>query len=183
MPTALLSDIIERSEVGSTQFNLPKPIADAIQKFAAKIPKDKLAEGGIETESHVTAKYGLTGDDPAEVRDAVAGEGPIKAKLGMLSVFSAKESGGPDVLKFDVESPDLHRINLKLSSLPHIDTHRHYRPHATVAYLKSGDGQQYAGRPIAGVTGKTVELSELTFSDKNNKRETISLAKSPTNRP
>lgn len=175
MPTAKLSDIVEKRKVGSTQFNLPKSITDIIQKFAAKIPKDRLAEDGIESESHVTAKYGITGDDPQEVRDALAGEAPIKVKLGMLSIFPASESGNADVLKLDVESPDLHRINLKLSGLPHIDTHAGYKPHATVAYLKPGEGKKYAGLPLQGVTGKTVDLSELTFSDKDNKRETIKL--------
>ena len=179
MPTAKLSDIIEKREVGSTQFNLPESIAAVIQKFAAKIPKTSLAPDGIETESHVTAKYGLTGDDPQEVRDALVGEKPIKVKLGTLSVFPASESGNADVLKLDVESPDLHRINLKLSGLPHIDTHTGYKPHATVAYLKPGEGHKYAGKPLPGVTGKTVDLAELTFSDKDKKRETIKLRRRP----
>jgi hypothetical protein len=40
--------------------------------------------------------------------------------------------GNGDVLKVDIDSPDLHRLNGKIAeALPNTDTHPEYKPHAT----------------------------------------------------
>jgi len=170
-------------DYSSAQTNLPDPLAKRITQFNARIPDSKLApqkEGGDgrETQPHITLKYGLHTEEAADVEKLLAGEPPITAKLRNTSIFPASETGKADVLKVDVESPDLQRLNAKLAAeLPHTDTHPVYQPHVTVAYLKPGEGAQYAGKPVPGVSGQTITLNSVRFSAKNGQQTDIPLGK------
>lgn len=164
-----------KHDYSSTQFNLPAEHAKAISDLAAKIPDGHLAEDGRETTPHVTVKYGLHGDDPEKVRALLKDQAPIPISFGKTSMFPANESGKADVVKVDVDSPELHALNRKIAdALPHTDTHPGYKPHATVAYVKPGEGQQYVGD--ASMEGKKALLSHLTFSDKNGNATEIPLS-------
>ena len=166
----------EKYDFASTQANLSGPVAKALRNFGARIPSSKLAEDGRETQPHITVKYGLHGNDPAGVAKVLQNEPPITASLGKMSLFSNDDA---DVLKIDVDSPDLHRLNKKIAdALPHTDTHPDYQPHATIAYLKPGEGKAYAGKPIPGVTGQTVTLDHISFSGKNGEQVAIPLGNS-----
>jgi len=156
----------------STQVNLPAPVAKRVTGLAAKIPDSALAADGRETEPHITVNYGLHTGDAEKVRKVLAGEGPITVTLGRTSIFPAKEAaaqrGGDqyDVVKIDVDSPDLHRLNKKIAdALPHTDTHPEYKPHVTLAYVKPGEGEKYAGD--ASLEGQTVSLNSVAFSGKD----------------
>jgi N12 class adenine-specific DNA methylase/2'-5' RNA ligase len=160
-----------KHEYSSTQVNLPPATAQAIQQLGARIPDEHLAEDGRETEPHITVKYGLHGDNVEGVRRALADEPPITATLGKTSLFQNDDA---DVLKADVESPDLHRLNKKIAdAVPHTDTHPDYVPHATIAYLKPGAGKQYAGD--AALEGHRVTIDHVTFSDRNGQAVDIPL--------
>lgn len=162
----------------STQVNLPEQAAPTVRAFGAKIPDDKLADGGRETEPHITLKYGLHGEDPGEVDNILAGKGPITVKLGRTSIFKTPDA---DVLKIDVESPDLHKLNGEVATLPNTDKHPEYQPHVTIAYLKPGEGKLYVGRPIPGLTGKTFTFDTVKFSGKNGQVHDIPLGdRTPT---
>lgn len=177
----------KKHDYASTQVNLQGEIANAALAFGKTIPKHELAseEGasyggatadtGLETEPHITVKYGLHGDDPQAVAARLKEEPPITATLGKASIFPSTESGSGDVLKVDVESPDLHRLNQKIAQLPHTDTHPTYQPHLTIAYLKPGEGQKYVGKSIPGVTGQKITLDKLAFSDKSGEQTEIQL--------
>ncbi len=164
----------------STQVNLPKDYANKVREFGAKIPDAALAEDGREETPHVTVRYGLK--DPADadaVRELLADEGPIKAKVGKVSIFPASKDSDYDVVKFDVQSEDLNRLNKKIANaLPHEDTHPGYSPHVTVAYLKKGEGKKYAGRAVPGITGKEITFNSLTFSGKDGEKVDIPLGQS-----
>jgi N12 class adenine-specific DNA methylase/2'-5' RNA ligase len=159
-------------EFSSTQVDLPKGDTDAIQALGRKIPDGDLAEDGREDKPHVTVKFGLHTDDVAEVRRVLAGEPPITLTLGKTSLFPAKEGADYDVVKVDVDSPDLHRLNAKIAgALEHTDTHPDYKPHATIAYVKAGLGEKYVG--LSDLEGRKVTLNAVTFSGKD--RTTVSI--------
>ncbi len=164
----------------------PKPTSPArshgaLLAHGASIPDSKLAADGRETQPHITVKYGLHGNDPAEVAKVLQNIPPITATLGKTSLFSNDDA---DVLKVDVDSPDLHRLNkLIAEALPNTDTHPEYQPHATIAYLKPGQGKAYSGQTVPGVTGQQVTLDHITFSGKNGEQVDIPLQGTPAQAP
>jgi 2'-5' RNA ligase len=157
----------------STQVNLSGPVAKEITRLAAKIPDQDLAADGREEEPHITVRYGLHGDDAEAVRKVIANEPPIKVKLGSTSIFPGKNGADYDVVKVDVDSPDLHRLNKMIAALPHTDTHPTYQPHITLAYVKPGLGKKYEGD--ASLEGKEVTLDSIVFWDTEDGQTEIKL--------
>lgn len=131
------------------------------------------ASTGRETEAHVTVRYGLSDEKPSkELRKALSGFGPVKAKFGKTSLF---ENDDADVVKLDIKSPDLQRLNKLIAKTVETpgNTHPDYIPHATVAYVKPGKGKKYAGD--ATLHGQEVIFDSVMFSGKNGHKEEISL--------
>lgn len=174
------AEVSEPHKFASTQVNLPEDIAPAQKAAAAAIPDADLAEDGRELEPHITALYGLDANDASGVAKALQGEGPIKARIGKTSIF---ENPDFDVVKMDIDSPDLHRLNKKLTDEVGApgNTHPKYEPHVTLAYVKKGLGQKYDGKEIPGLTGKEVTFNSLDFSGKDRTHTEIPLQSSSDN--
>lgn len=173
-----VSEVRDRSDepseykFSSTQVNLPAEVADRIIAFGRRIPDADLADDGREDEPHVTVKFGLHGSDPKFAREALAGEGPVKATFGKVSLFETNPDF--DVVKVDIISPDLHRLNKKVAeSQPVTDTHPTYQPHATIAYVRKGRGAKHVGNDF--LEGKTITLDSVTFSGRDGERVEIPL--------
>lgn len=142
--------------------------------MGATIAPEDLGDDGVETEPHVTVRYGLHDSDPAGVRPIVANHPPIAGKLGRVGCFYGAESGKPyDVLFVGVDSPGLHRLNAALATLPHTDTHPGYKPHATLAYVKAGLGAKY--RTAMGGVSESFVAPSVEFSNPDKQKETIPL--------
>ena len=163
----------EEHTFSSTQVNLPSEQAQAVVQWAKAIPDEDLAENGRAGDSeatapHVTLKYGLHTTDVDAVRKVLADEPPITLRLGTTSFFPNGESGSGDVLKIDVDSADLQRLNAKVSeALETTDTHPDYTPHVTIAYLKPGKGKAYEGDER--LKGQTMTLDRVRFSTADGK--------------
>jgi 2'-5' RNA ligase len=166
-------------EFSSTQVDLAGKLAKKFKDFGAKIPDSELTEDGREDQPHITVKFGLHDDVPDAVRELLAGEKPITAKLGKISIFPAKEGSDFDVVKVDVESPDLHRLNQKIADArPVTDTHPEYKPHVTIAYVKPGEGKKYVGD--TAFEGQEISFDSVTFSGKNREKISVPLNGKPT---
>ncbi|MDQ3920211.1 MAG: 2'-5' RNA ligase family protein, partial [Acidobacteriota bacterium] len=169
-----------KHEFSSTQFDINGREGAAVKRAAAKIPDSDLytAESGYgrEDHPHVTVKYGLHTNDAANLREALKDQPPVPVTLGKTSLFEGKGETPYDVVKVDVDSPELHALNAKIAAAEeHTDTHPEYKPHVTLAYVKKGLGAKYDGRSVDGVTGRTVKLDSLTFSDRDGKAVEIPL--------
>ena len=159
----------------STQADMPPDIAAKVRALAAEVPDSVLGGDGRISDVHVTVKYGTLTSNPAALRLLLMGEPPITLKIGDLSMFdSSSGSDFYEVLKLDVDSPDLVRLNRKISTLPCITSFT-YKPHITVAYVTTGSAQALVGlaNPLKGTV---VEIKQLTFSDQNGLRFTIPLS-------
>lgn len=151
----------------STQLTLSAKYAAPILAFGESIPKRELydsvdpewSDGALETEPHVTVLYGLTKHEADPVAQTIAGHGPVTVTLGKMLLF---ESDDYDVLKIDVESPELRALNAKISKLPNENSFPDYKPHMTIAYLKKGEGEKYVGDDR--FEGKKITFDTMTFS-------------------
>lgn len=149
-------------------------MAKKVLNLAARIPARDLAEDGRETEPHITVLFGLHTPDPATVRALLRDEPPITVTLGKTSFFPNGESGSGDVLKVDVRSPSLRRLNKRIAeAIAHTNTHPDYQPHCTIAYVKPGRGKAYAGGKA--LDGQIVRFHALMFSSKDGSMTTIPL--------
>ncbi len=141
-------------------------------------PDIALRGEGREFDPHITVKYGIETDGPGAVFEALQGEPPIKAKLGRVSLFEPSESsGGAAVLKVDVISTDLERINEKIMRLvPCVTKHPIYIPHMTLAYV---DPSFVITNPDA-FDGIETTFERVVFSNRNGEEISIPLEESPT---
>ena len=100
---------------------------------------------GLEHEPHVTVLYGFHQDstDIDELKKTVDEyvEKPIKIEIKKVSVFENEKF---DVLKFDIESPELRELNkICAEKFEHTNSYKDYHPHMTIAYLKKGVAAKY----------------------------------------
>lgn len=168
--TTLLNGDVHK--FSSTQVDLPPSLADAIRSIQTSIPEDHLAEDGLEQRPHVTLKYGIHSDSPEEAVTLLAQAGPISLTLGATDIFEADDY---DVVYARVRSPQMMILNALLTSAVDVtDTHPTYQPHATIAYVKKGLGQQYAGNNV--LVGMTATVEDVRFISRNGVESNIRVA-------
>ncbi len=158
-------------DFASTQCNLSEAAADIVRSWAAaRIPDEVLADNGRDKEPHITVLYGLHEDAIEPVQYLADGFGEIKATVGDIDVFGARDY---DVVILRIESKDLHRLHGRLSTLPHTSTFPTYEPHITLAYVKSGEGAQFKGS--GPLTGEVLTFDGFSLSDKSGARTRIEI--------
>lgn len=151
-------------------------VADKILRFSSLIPDSALyddgsGENGREDEPHITVKYGIHTSSEEEISFAISEEGSVTAKLGRMSIFENEEF---NVLKLEVESPDLHRLNDEVTNnVECTNTYPVYHPHVTIAYLcKEFD---YRKLMCDIFDGEEVSFSRLQFSPVDGEKTWVSL--------
>lgn len=149
---------------------MPEEIADRIATIRAKIDDEDLTEDGVEDDPHVTVKYGLHTDSTDDVRGVLDGEKSFEITLGSTSLFQNDEC---DVVKIGVSGDGIHSLNKKVCELPHTDSFPTYKPHVTLAYVKSGKGKKYD--KMEDLDGVTVRIDKVVFSNKNRVETEIKL--------
>lgn len=123
---------------------------------------------------HITVRYGLHqhGGTAEAVTAIVGGSGEIVVSFGQLSVFEITKDGvDMDVLKVEINSPDLKELNARLGFLPNTQTYE-YSPHMTVAYLYRGAGKKYTG-DMTGITGCIMKFNKVKYSNKEGDKKEV----------
>ena len=92
-------------------------------------------------EVHVTIIYGLHSDIPDETIDGLVNK--MIAPEVTLQNITLFQNENFDVVKFDVEGEELHKMNKMFTELPHTTDYPDYHPHCTIAYVKPGCGKSY----------------------------------------
>ena len=164
----------------STQLNLTKG-KKAILRIAKLIREEHLHEYGREESPHITVLENilpsLTAENSTQAALSESGISEIRAVVGDCSVFSNKDY---DVLKFEVLSEDLHKVNSHLNTLIECggcddQEHSEYNPHITVAYLRKGIGAQYAEKFKERIAGLPLSFNNVVFSDTRGKQTNLTL--------
>ena len=96
---------------------------------------------GRELDCHVTILFGVHEDVKDDKVETLIGK--IKKPELTLKKISSFENEKFDVLKFDVESQDLHELNKTFKTLPHTTDFQEYQPHATICYNLKGKAKKY----------------------------------------
>lgn len=98
---------------------------------------------GIETDPHVTLKFGVDGNVSDQEVEKILLDNPLTEKIHIekIDLFQNEEF---DVVKLKVTlTPQLVKLNQELSKLPNHDKFPDYKPHITIAYVKPGLGSKY----------------------------------------
>lgn len=102
-----------------------------------KIDADGKDEFGREKECHVTIRYGFVEDlNEIEVRELLDGQKKFDVEIVGLSIFDSNPEF--DVVKLDVKSEVLERLNQISGMYPNKSDFPVYHPHLTLAYVKKG---------------------------------------------
>jgi 2'-5' RNA ligase len=167
-------------DYASSQLNIADSdanVARQVLQLGRQIPEDKLADKGRETTPHVTLRYGLTDDDPTQMRQLLAGQTPVRMRLGDVDAFTSDETGAPyDVVYLTVHSDDLDRLNRTVAdNLPSVETHPWYAPHCTLAYVKPGTGKDVAAGLDNPLEGTELTATHVLHSDRGGNLTRIPL--------
>lgn len=142
-------ELNNRIEYGCLMLFLDVPVWEKITSVIK--PEDvyeKDNDYGIEKEPHLTILYGfhdeVTSTEVFELFKEVMPMKPIEVKISGISVF---ENENFDVVKFDVNSPELTELNEIMRQLPNTTKFPNYHAHITIAYVKKGEGEKYV-RPF-----------------------------------
>ena len=139
--SVLTEDRNSTIDAGCLMAMFPDEYCKILNKYNEKLIPDKVlyikdGEFGREKECHVTIKYGFKPDlTEIEIRRILKEQKPFMIRLKSISQFNNEEF---DVIKFDVESPTLVRLNNMASKYPNDDKYPNYHPHSTIAYVKKG---------------------------------------------
>ena len=165
-------------DYSSTQIMVPYLLSNEILRWGDDHISDELLYAdpenpifGREDEPHVTAIYGLHTDHPEEVQRIVEDVDAFEIRLGKVSIFTMCSKF--DVIKIEVDSPALHKLNFMLRQLPNTQYYSTFRPHITIAYLKKGAGQELVGDTT--FLNRYWVPKSVVFSSRNNTRTIIPL--------
>lgn len=157
----------------STQINIPFSTSRKIIKWG----KDNISDEnlyidenkGRETKPHVTILYGLHINDPKEMKEFI-NEKPFSIKLGNISKFECLHY---DVIKIDVTSQELMKLNKKIASNFDVTSKHEYSPHLTIAYIKKGTCNELVGDNT--FKNIIIKVNDIYFCDKDRNHTKIKL--------
>jgi 2'-5' RNA ligase len=105
------------------------------------------------------------------VRSEIDEVKPPKIGFKGISAFSNEKF---DVLKFDVDSEDMHKMNAKFKKFPHTNNFPDYHPHVTIAYLKPKTADKYI-KKMKGMEDMPIKLDKLVYSKPDGDKKTYEL--------
>ena len=130
------------------------PKLQSLTEFIQGIPEADLflpenRSYGREVKPHITVLYGIQPVSETVTKNILSKiPARITATLGEVSVFEncSGPDGNFDVVKVDVSSPHLTRINEALrKTVEYKNDYPDYKPHVTIAYVKPGMGKKFVG--------------------------------------
>lgn len=129
---------------------------------------DETNHHGKEKEPHVTILYGLHEEiklqDIKNILHDV--ELPISGTVVNIGVFEQKDY---DVLKFELKSKELTKLNNLIKKLPHTSDYPNYKPHLTLAYLKKGNSEKYLDK-LKLSKEYIIVFNQFKFSESNGSK-------------
>jgi hypothetical protein len=164
MKSFLTEDRNSTLDRGCLMAMFPEEMCHIFNKYNHLIvPEENLyikdGEFGREKECHVTIRYGFLPDlNELNVREILKGVTPFTITLNGISLFN-NEKEGFDVVKYDVESDVLRKLNSLSGKFPNENKFPDYKPHMTIAYVKPGTFD----KPVAKMNVQ-VPIKQICYS-------------------
>ncbi len=128
---------------------------------------------GIEKNPHITLLYGLhsdvTKEDVENVLTKFKGR-DIDISINGIGKFDDDDKFS--VVKLNVDSPLLHKINKELKKLPHTNDYPDYQPHMTIAFVKPDSADKYLSNDYRK---KFTNIDKVVYSMTNGEKVRYSL--------
>jgi tRNA nucleotidyltransferase/poly(A) polymerase/2'-5' RNA ligase len=160
-------DSTDKIEHGCLMLFLDVPIWEKITSVIKTEDVYNKPGYGIEKEPHITILYGFKNEVNSQEVFSLYKENielkPIEVRISGISIFENPEF---DVVKYDVNSKLLTKLNKLMKGLPNISTFPDYHPHITLAYVKKGEGKKYVKH---FKKDRILKGSELVFTWKGHK--------------
>ena len=135
-------------------------------------PKDD-PSFGKEDDPHVTILFGLHTDIPdADIEKEIDKIKMPKLEFKGVSAFKNKQF---EVIKFDVESKDMHKLNKQFREFPHTLTYPDYHPHCTIAYVKPDKADKYI-KKLKNSLNIDMTPSHIVYSKSDGTEKTYKLS-------
>ena len=150
--------------------------SDEWKEFQSKISDEDISAyetgAGREMNPHITVLYGIHTDVPdKDVEDLIETIKEPLIEFGSITSFTNDDF---DVLKFDIESSDLVKLNKLFKKLPHTCQFPNYHPHCTIAYLKKGTAKKYI-KEFSGVKLTNPEIKNFIYSKSDGTKKNYNL--------
>lgn len=161
-------------ELSCVYLPLPEPIRGRVLALGKMLTDADAIER--DDSPHTTAFFGLHDADPTSAFEVLSHFRPVRLTFGKASVFHRPEH---DVVKLDVESDQLRRLNAELRNLPHTSEFPNFAPHVTIAYVTPGKGPYYADliNGVSALPGTECVCHLAVFSDKDRVKHVYPLGK------
>jgi 2'-5' RNA ligase len=115
---------------------------------------------GRDKEPHVTILYGFVPDlNESQIKEILKGTKNFSVTITGLGVF---ENAEYDVIKLNVDSSELRRLNSICKKYPHQSDYPNYSPHLTLAYVKKGYGKKF--KNIKSTIPTTIIMNTIVYS-------------------
>ena len=149
-------------------------VQEVIEDKDLYLPKGEEEFYGRELKPHVTILFGLHSDIPdTDIEEEINKIKSPTIKLGKVSSFTNKDF---DVLKYDIESEDLHELNKKFTKFPHTTDYPNYHPHCTIAYVNKGMAEQYI-KKLNELDEIEITPSKIVYSKADGEKKDYKLDK------
>jgi hypothetical protein len=147
-----------------------KKIKDIVKEEDLYLPKGEEDDYGYCKYPHTTVLYGFHNykDIEKDLKEYVI---PLKDLDDIIiSDITIFENDGFDVVKYEVESKKLHKLNKTLEeNFDYTTDFPKYIPHMTIAYVKEGKGKDY----VKKLKEQHLKPTKYVYSDDKHKKTTI----------
>ncbi len=165
--------LLEMEDVHTVMVEIPR--FKQLMDYIASIPEEIIYEPtnpeyGKTKHPHVTVLYGIDTMEEEKAKALLRKiPGQITATLGAITKFETPEF---DVLKIDVASPYLTRINKFLrDTVEYHNDYPSYKPHVTLCYLKKGAGAEFTNDNR--FVGMKFAFKTFLYSNETRQKESI----------